>query len=171
MVNYENGKVYCIRSHKTDMIYIGSTTLPLSQRLAKHNSCYKELIGSGRKTRLPTSTKIIEQGDAYIELLENCPCQSKEQLFMKEAEWIRKTPNCVNIQVPTQTMNEYNKSERGRNRKHRYRANPINRERELKQSRERKSQLYKCSCGKELTLGHKSRHEKTEYHRLHSSGD
>ena len=36
MPNYQNGKIYCIRSHQTDNIYIGSTTQKLCVRMAEH---------------------------------------------------------------------------------------------------------------------------------------
>ena len=40
MPNYENGKVYSIRSHATVGCYIGSTTQPLSKRLYSHKKDY-----------------------------------------------------------------------------------------------------------------------------------
>jgi hypothetical protein len=41
MPNYENGKVYAIRSHQTDEVYIGSTVERLSARMSKHRADYK----------------------------------------------------------------------------------------------------------------------------------
>jgi predicted GIY-YIG superfamily endonuclease len=37
-MDYKNGKIYCIRNKINDDVYIGSTTQPLSQRMAKHRS-------------------------------------------------------------------------------------------------------------------------------------
>ena len=41
MVNYTNGKIYKIVCLTTNQIYIGSTTKPLSTRLANHRADYK----------------------------------------------------------------------------------------------------------------------------------
>ena len=40
-MDYKNGKIYTIRSHQTDEIYIGSTTQTLTKRLSKHKTDYK----------------------------------------------------------------------------------------------------------------------------------
>ena len=37
-MDYNNGKIYTIRSPTTDKYYIGSTTQALRVRLAKHNN-------------------------------------------------------------------------------------------------------------------------------------
>ena len=34
--DYTNGKIYCVRNHLDDDIYVGSTTQALSKRMAKH---------------------------------------------------------------------------------------------------------------------------------------
>ena len=34
--DYKNGKIYCIRNNINDDIYVGSTTQPLSKRMAQH---------------------------------------------------------------------------------------------------------------------------------------
>jgi hypothetical protein len=94
MPDYQQGKIYCIRSHQTEQIYIGSTTQTLVRRLAKHK-CE------------PTSSKLILQyQDAYIELIELFPCNSKEELNKKEGEHIRAN-NCVNKVVAGRTIIQY----------------------------------------------------------------
>ena len=45
MVNYQNGKIYVLRSHKTDDIYIGSTTQSLYKRFYEHKKRYKNFYG------------------------------------------------------------------------------------------------------------------------------
>ena len=47
-MDYTNGKIYVMRSNKTDKIYIGSTTQPLFKRFFQHkvnthNKMLKEL--------------------------------------------------------------------------------------------------------------------------------
>lgn len=97
MPNYQNGKIYAIRSYKTDDIYIGSTIMTLSKRMAKHR-VMKTFV---------SSQLILEHGDAYIELIELCPCNSKEELEKREGELIRATPNTVNMKIAGRTRDEY----------------------------------------------------------------
>ena len=53
---------------------------------------------------------------------------------------------------------EYNNSEETKERKHQWYL--ANKERQLRKQSER----YVCSCGKEVTIGKKARHEKTKFH-------
>ena len=46
MPNYQNTKIYKLWTHANDDIYIGSTTLTLAQRLAKHKSTAKKTTKS-----------------------------------------------------------------------------------------------------------------------------
>lgn len=100
MPDYKYGKVYAIRSHQTDKVYVGSTTTPLYVRMAKHRfDCKNKRNGI-------TSFEILKNDDAYIELLENFPCNSKEELNRKEGEYIRLL-NCVNKCISGRTGKEY----------------------------------------------------------------
>jgi hypothetical protein len=97
MPNYQNGKVYSIRSRSNlDLVYIGATTQPLSVRFGEH-----------KKLSNKTSSKqIIDLGDAYIELIENYSCNSREELLKREGEIIR-SMECVNKVIPCRTHQEY----------------------------------------------------------------
>lgn len=99
MPDYSKGKIYSIRSYKTDDIYIGSTCRPLCVRMACHRSDYK----SNSTVR---SKEILKYDDAYIELIEEFPCEKVEQLHKREGEIIRNT-KCVNKIIPCRTLPEY----------------------------------------------------------------
>ena len=43
-----------------------------------------------------TSKEILQFKDAVIELVEEYPCKSKEQLIRREIEIIQRTSNCIN---------------------------------------------------------------------------
>ena len=105
--NYQNGKIYSIRSYQTDKIYIGSTVNTLSRRMTGHRGHYKGYKNKKHNTFL-TSFDILEFDDAYIELLENCSCNSKEELLKREGELIRNI-DCINKIVPGRTRKEYYK--------------------------------------------------------------
>jgi GIY-YIG catalytic domain len=90
MVNYSNGKIYKLVSDKTNKIYIGSTTQPLSKRIVTHRSHYK-VNCSG------TACEIIKFGDPKIILIEAYPAKSKEDLLSREDYWYQKFKDiCVN---------------------------------------------------------------------------
>ena len=94
MVNYTNGKIYKIVCLTTNQIYIGSTTKPLSARLATHRADYK--LYKQEKYHYVTSFKILEGNNYRIELLEEYKCDNKEQLHAKEGKYIQLF-ECVNI--------------------------------------------------------------------------
>jgi hypothetical protein len=106
MPNYQQGKIYCIRSHQTDDIYIGSTTQPLSRRMVNHRSDYG-LWKEGRRF-YTTSYELLQYDDCYIELIEECKCNSKMELEMREGQLIREM-DCVNKCIPGRTKEEYHK--------------------------------------------------------------
>ena len=100
MVNYQNGRIYTLRSHQTDDIYIGSTTRMLRKRMAEHRYNYKH-----RKTHT-SAHQILQYEDCYIELLEEFPCDNKEQLEKREMECVRNM-DCVNKLKWRRTRTEY----------------------------------------------------------------
>ena len=95
MPDYSKGKIYQIISPNHPLPYIGSTTSLLCKRMAGHRT--------ERKTK---SRIVIDAGDAYIELIEEYPCENKEQLNRREGEVIR-SRDCVNKQVAGRTGKEY----------------------------------------------------------------
>ena len=71
MPNYQNGKIYSIRSYlRPDLVYIGSTVQSLAVRFGGHKS----------KSNTCSSKEIVALGDAYIELIEEYPCENRIQL-------------------------------------------------------------------------------------------
>jgi hypothetical protein len=96
---YQNAKIYCIRSPHTDKIYIGATCSTLSKRFYDHKN--------HNKTNT-SSNIIIGSGDAYIELLEQCICNNKDELNKIEGEYIRMHKDkCVNIKLIGRSPKEY----------------------------------------------------------------
>ena len=120
MNRYKNGKIYTLRSHSTDKYYIGSTCVPLHKRLYNHKSQYKNYT-LGKRTSNISSYEIVKYGDAFIELLEECPCDSKAQLLKREGELIRKhKADIVNINIAGNLENRKERDDR-------YRANNLDR--------------------------------------------
>ena len=103
---FNTSMIYSIRSPATERYYIGSTTQKLCKRFSDHNINYKAYLkGTGDFT---TSFKILELGDAYIELLEEINCDNRNQLEKREGELIREHKNnCVNRCIAGRTKKEY----------------------------------------------------------------
>lgn len=105
MPNYRNARLYTIRSHHTDKIYIGSTCNKLPHRLHMHRGKYKAFKEG--KFHYVSSFEIIQYPDHYIELLKYAPCNSKAELLQLEGNEIRAADNCVNMRVAGRTKKEY----------------------------------------------------------------
>lgn len=102
---YENGKIYCIKSDSNpNLIYIGSTTQPLSERLTQHKSNYKKWKNNTKN--YITSFEVVKFEDCYIQLIENYPCDSKKELCRREGEHIRNMTT-VNKEIPGRTIKEW----------------------------------------------------------------
>jgi len=105
MPDYNNSKVYKIYClNNPDLVYVGSTTQKLSQRLADHiKHCKYHAQG---KPQYCSSYEVINKGNYRIELIEEYSCENKEQLLKREGHYIRKF-NCVNKLVAGRTQKQY----------------------------------------------------------------
>ena len=83
MTNYSNGKIYKIINSVDRKIYIGSTTVSLSTRLAKHKNDAKR-----RPRPVHRHLNTIGWDTVRIVLLENVTCFNKEQLIQREQHYI-----------------------------------------------------------------------------------
>jgi hypothetical protein len=84
MPNYQNGKIYMLTTQKNCKIYIGSTTQTLNKRFSKHQSKYRKWSDGSDKEYI-TSYEILEYDDCKIELIEECPCNDKTEIYKREA--------------------------------------------------------------------------------------
>jgi len=97
MVNYQEGKIYKIVSYQTDKIYIGSTCKTLlCQRFAQHKNYYKQWLKNNPKYHKITSFELLQYNDAQIILLENFPCNNKNELHAREYQLIQDNLIIVN---------------------------------------------------------------------------
>jgi hypothetical protein len=115
MERYQQGKIYAIICRKTERRYIGSTCEPtVAKRLAQH---VKDFKNWKKEKGYFSSFDIIKDGDYYIVLLESYPCNSKDELRMREQKHIDSC-ECVNKQKAFQSKEErleYNKQLRVQN--------------------------------------------------------
>ena len=93
MPNYENSKIYVIKSHKTEKVYIGSTTQTLNKRFIQHKHDALKIYSCKSK-------ELFQYDDTYIELIENYPCKTIEELHARETEIMKTTPHLINKVMP-----------------------------------------------------------------------
>jgi len=187
--NYQNGKIYTIRSHQTDKVYYGSTTQLLCKRIAKHRYCYKDY--KDNKCRYITSFEIVQYDDAYIELYEDYPCETKNELEKQEGEIIRANTNAVNKNIAGRSNKEYREDNKEAIKKYlvdnkdrisitrktycqvnKDKLNAYKKEHNKTLSKETKEIIkaklntkYQCNkCAGKFSIRSKSRHEKSEMH-------
>ena len=155
MVNYQNAKIYKLICSETNKIYIGSTTVSLHRRKSKHKAPCNEC----------TCKDFI---NPEIYLIENYPCNNKEELHSKEREYIESI-DCVNLKIPYRTKKEYQeiykeyrKNNKENNKKY-YKEYYENNKEELKKKAREK---YICECGGKYNRSDKSRHLRTKKHQI-----
>ena len=110
MPNYQEGKIYKIQNTINDDIYVGSTTLKLCERMRDHRKC----VNNEAKQHLLIYKAFREHGieHFFIELIEKCPCNDKDELRKKEGEYIRELKPSLNIRIAGRTKNEYREDNR-----------------------------------------------------------
>ena len=104
-INYQEGKIYKIYNTINDDIYVGSTTMKLCERMRNHRGC----INNQKTKDRPLYQAFREHGidNFFIELIEKCPCNDKDELRKKEGEYIRYLKPSLNRRIAGRTTKEY----------------------------------------------------------------
>ena len=157
---YEGAKIYSIMSPNSGKVYIGSTCQKtLANRMSGHRASFKRWKKG--KNGYTSSYEIFECGDAYIELIENCPCNSGDEMRKIEGHHIRNTENAINKNVAGRIYSrEYSRTYMNeRNRKKREKlgtgASPRTPVENVK---------TECECGGRYTHRTAKQHMKTQKH-------
>ena len=106
MVNYGNGKIYKIVNDVNGMTYYGSTTSKICKRMSCHRAEYKL-----KKSK--TYEKFGNIEDCKIFLVEEYPCENKEQLCSRERIYIENN-ECINKNIPCRTVKEWGQDNKER---------------------------------------------------------
>jgi hypothetical protein len=105
---YQKGKIYKIVCKTTNKVYIGTTCEKyLSDRLKGHRIAYK--YKKDMTNYYCSVFEVLKNNDYYIELIENYPCMSKDELSRRERHYINTLENVVNIKRPIVEPNEKKK--------------------------------------------------------------
>lgn len=142
MCDYANGKIYMITSCN-GLPYIGSTIKKLITRFNHH------------KKKNCTSKIHIGATDCEIKLIENYPCNNKNELLEREKYWINKI-ECCNNNNPIINHNEFLEYQ-----KEYYENNKNNILQKRKEYREKE---VDCYCGRIIGQARYNSHLKSTIH-------
>jgi hypothetical protein len=162
-VNYALGKIYKIIDNTNEQCYVGSTCEPiLARRLAGHVRCYKcHLKG---KANYVSSFEILKNGDYEIILIENFPCDNKDELHARERHWSNEIP-CINRCKNQGLLNEIGKVQYD---KQYYDSNKENIDDRCKKyneiNKDKLREKFNCDCGGKYIFTLKSTHMKSKKH-------
>jgi hypothetical protein len=171
--------IYKLTCSDKDLVYYGSTTYPLEDRLKNHEYDYRNKFLKGKWHT--TSYKLFEVGEVKIELVEECKI-----IDMKNRErYYIENNNCVNMLIPGRTKKEYGKEysqrdyvkEKARIHMRRKRENIEYKKYEkefYEKYKTRRNELARekitCECGVTFCKSGKWRHEKSKKHKAFISG-
>lgn len=162
MTDYTNSLIYklCCKDATITDEYIGSTTNKYKRKQHHKTSCNNE---NSKKFNYPVYQFIRENGGFEnwdLIILEEYSCENKNQLLMKEREWIelrRPSLNCNRSFITKEERKEQ--------------KNRITSHHSHKNYHENKDAIKKkfyekviCECGCETTYHHLARHKKTKKH-------
>ena len=160
MIDYRNGKIYKLISTETDNVYIGSTSLKyLSTRLVGHKHAYTSWQAG--KGRYVSSFEIVQHDNCKIILLENFPCESKDELHAREQYWIENSANCINKRKASAGLSrvDYNKQYVKQ-----YQKQPKIKAYHKQYQKQYNQTKIKCICGSTGSINDYSRHIKSQKH-------
>lgn len=182
MNKYQFGAIYKITNKLNDEIYVGSTTNDLEVRFIKHKSDAKN---RPELSKFYSYMNELGIDNFEIKLIEEYPCDTKEQLRRREGELIQEI-GTLNQKIAGRTQAEYEKEYKAnhkdkinKRRNERRKENPektkaerkkdgaLYRERHKEQIQEKAKTKVQCECGGCYTLSHKAEHMQSKKHLKH----
>ena len=161
MPDYSKGKIYTIRSHLfPEKIYVGSTVQKLTKRWQGHKRDCKN-----KHTSLYNTINNCDEW--YIELFEEYPCETVEQLTRREGEIIRLI-GTLNQVIAGRTSKEYREDnkEKIKEREKEYREDNKEkikeRKKEYREKNKEKIKEYKEKNKEKIKEQHKEYREKNK---------
>lgn len=169
--DYSKSKVYKILFVETGEFYVGSTRTTLRQRMHHHRDQGK------RNPHRPLYALAQERGwdSTRIILLEECPCDNKDQLVRKEQEYIDSLRCELCLNIIDAKCDPAKKRRRATERARGYVARNVDKLREYKagwylSNYERLRTVTECGCGGRYSMQTRRRHERSKMHQAYISG-
>ena len=161
--DFSLSKIYCIKNHIDDDIYVGSTIQDLKKRMNSHLSMMK----THPHITLYTKMNLLGSNNFYIELIKECPCQSSEELRKIEGNYIKEIAT-LNKRIAGRCMKDYfkdNKEQHKINMKQYYIKNKEARIKYAKDYQKNNVVNYMCPCGGKYSTYQQQNHEQTKKHK------
>jgi len=90
-------KIYQIVNSKGER-YIGSTTrIYLCQRMAEHRYAHAQINKGNKRINGCSSSKVLYDDSARIELIQEFPCANKQDLYEREQFYLDSMKDIVNV--------------------------------------------------------------------------
>jgi hypothetical protein len=159
------GRVYIIQSPNTDKVYIGSTIQTLQNRFYRHTS----------RGNHSSSKIIIDEGDAFIELLEEINVIDERELEFYEQQYIELYSDIAVNERGAFGLNEERKKERDKKRYEENKEEFSKKHKEYhKKNKEKilknKSQRIECPCSSIVRKSDIAEHNKSQKHQKFLNG-
>ena len=90
MPDFSKAKIYKLVSNKSSDVYVGSCLIELSKRLSSHKC---------KSNKAVSKSMFINDAIITIVLIEDCPCENKNQMKARELHYIT-TLQCINKNKP-----------------------------------------------------------------------
>ena len=135
---YQAGKIYKLVSNQTHLFYVGSTVDSLIRRKYSHDGASKL---RDKQSKLYQTMREIGEKKFRIELIELYPCETRQELLVREFEVIRQLGPQLNMI-----------------------GHGIDIERRRARCLARNIEEKACECGISSTKGHINRHRKSQIH-------
>ena len=110
MPDFNKGLIYkiCCLDPEVKGVYVGSTTNLTERRRSHKKACISE---NDKSYNYPVYQHIREHGgwaNWEVVPVEECPCETKHELGIRERHWLETLGATLNKAVPTRTRAEYN---------------------------------------------------------------
>ena len=106
-------KIYKITSPNTDLVYVGMTIQGLKRRFSGHHSSAKRYTRG--LTNYCSSIKVLEHGDAVIELIEETDDKRRETFWIQELNACNERKMTLDMSDPV-SIAKYNRKYKEANR-------------------------------------------------------
>ena len=111
-------RIYKITSPNTDLVYVGKTVQTLNQRMSNHKWKAKNIKNC-------SSIKVLECGDAIIELIEETDDNTREKYWIEELNTCNIIRYNSNPQIADKKHREKNRDSRNAKKREYYELNKM----------------------------------------------
>jgi len=181
-MDYKNGVIYkiCCKDKDITDCYVGSSCSHISRKSSHKSNCNNK---NSREYNYPVYRYIRDNGgwgNWEFVLLEEYPCENKNQLVIRERYWFEKLGATLNKRYPERSKTEYyqeNKEEILEKRKEYHKQNrekisekgkehyQKNKVEILEKAKENyQKNKVECECGSIVCRKYLKRHKKTQKH-------